>query len=47
VEKGTAPEDIMLTSRDKSVSYPVCVYPKMTTWDGSGPVTQASSFSCK
>jgi hypothetical protein len=47
VEKGTAPEDIMLTSRDKSVSYPVCVYPKMTTWNGSGPATQASSFSCK
>jgi Tannase and feruloyl esterase len=47
VEKGTAPKDIMLTSRDKSVSYPVCVYPKMTTWNGSGPATQASSFSCK
>jgi pimeloyl-ACP methyl ester carboxylesterase len=47
VEKGTAPEDILLTSRDNSVSYPVCVYPKMTTWNGSGPVTQASSFSCK
>ena len=47
VEKGSAPEDIMLTSRDKSVSYPVCVYPKMTTWNGSGPVTQATSFGCK
>jgi len=47
VEKGVAPEDIMLASRDNSVSYPVCVYPKMTTWNGSGPVTQASSFSCK
>jgi feruloyl esterase len=47
VEKGTAPNDILLTSRDNSVSYPVCVYPLMTTWNGSGPVTQASSFSCK
>jgi pimeloyl-ACP methyl ester carboxylesterase len=47
VEKGTAPEDIMLTSRDNSVSYPVCVYPKMTTWNGSGPATQAGSFGCK
>jgi hypothetical protein len=47
VEKGTAPNDIVITSRDDSVSYPVCVYPKMTTWNGSGPVTQASSFSCK
>jgi len=46
VEKGTAPGDIMLTSRDNSVSYPVCVYPLHTTWNGSGPVTQAKSFSC-
>jgi pimeloyl-ACP methyl ester carboxylesterase len=47
VEKGKAPEEIMLTSRDNSVSYPVCVYPQMTTWNGSGPAKQASSFSCK
>jgi pimeloyl-ACP methyl ester carboxylesterase len=47
VEKGTAPNDIVITSRDNTVSYPVCVYPLMTTWNGSGPVTQASSFSCK
>jgi len=46
VEKGTAPGDILLTSRDKSISYPVCVYPLHTTWNGSGPVTQAASFSC-
>jgi feruloyl esterase len=46
VEKGTAPGDIVLTSRDKSVSYPVCVYPLRTTWNGRGPVTQATSFSC-
>jgi feruloyl esterase len=47
VEKGVAPGEIVLTSRDNSVSYPVCVYPQMTTWNGSGPATQASSFSCK
>ena len=47
VENGTAPGEIMLTSRDSSVSYPVCVYPQMTTWNGSGPPTQAGSFSCK
>jgi feruloyl esterase len=47
VEKGTAPEEIMLTSRDNSVSYPVCVYPQMTTWDGSGPATQANSYACR
>ena len=46
VEKGKAPEDITLTSRDSSVSFPVCVYPKMTTWTG-GPATQASSYKCQ
>jgi len=47
VEKGAAPGEIVLTSRDKSVSYPVCVYPQRTTWNGSGPATQASSYSCR
>ena len=47
VEKGVAPGEILLTSRDNSVSFPVCVYPQMTTWNGSGPATQASSFSCR
>jgi hypothetical protein len=47
VEKGAAPGDIVLTSRDKSVSYPICVYPLKTTWNGSGPATQASSFGCR
>lgn len=46
VEKGTAPGEIMLTSRDSKVSYPVCVYPLRTTWNG-GPVTQPGSFGCK
>jgi hypothetical protein len=47
VEKGVAPGDIVLTSRDNSTSYPVCVYPKRTTWDGSGPPKLPSSYSCK
>jgi hypothetical protein len=47
VEKGTAPGEVLLTSRDNSLSYPVCVYPLKTTWNGSGPVTQATSFSCQ
>jgi feruloyl esterase len=47
VENGEAPGDIVLTSRDKSISYPVCVYPLHTTWNGRGPVTQATSFSCQ
>jgi hypothetical protein len=47
VEKGVAPDDILLTSRDNRVSYPVCVYPLRTTWNGSGPATQATSYSCR
>ncbi len=47
VEKGVAPGEIMLTSRDKSVRYPVCVYPLKTTWDGSGPAKEAASYACK
>ena len=31
-----APREIMLTSRDDRVSYPVCVYPLRTRWNGSG-----------
>ncbi|WP_456837511.1 tannase/feruloyl esterase family alpha/beta hydrolase [Bradyrhizobium sp. USDA 4486] len=47
VEKGVAPGEITMTSRDGSVSYPVCVYPQRTTWDSHGPATQSSSFSCR
>jgi pimeloyl-ACP methyl ester carboxylesterase len=47
VEKGAAPGEIMLTSRDNSVSYPACLYPLRTTWNGSGPATQASSYACR
>ena len=47
VEKGTAPGEIMLTSRDNSVSYPVCGYPLRTTWNGTGDAKQASSYGCR
>lgn len=47
VEKGAAPGDILLTSRDSRVSYPVCVYPLRTTWNSTGPATQATSYSCR
>ena len=47
VEKGTAPGEITLSSRDNTVSYPACVYPLMTTWDGRGTATQAASFGCR
>ena len=39
VEKDHPPGEITLMSRDGHVSYPVCVYPLRTTWNGNGPVT--------
>ncbi len=47
VEKGVAPGDLMITSRDNSLSYPICVYPKRTTWDGSGPARATASYRCQ
>ena len=47
VEKDVAPGEIMLTSRDNRGSYPVCVYPLRTTWNGSGPATLATSYVCR
>lgn len=47
VERGHAPGDIVLTSRDRSVSYPVCVYPQKAQWDGAGSPRQAASYRCR
>jgi hypothetical protein len=46
VEKGTAPADITISSRDNSVSLPICVYPKKTTWNGTGSAKVAASYVC-
>jgi hypothetical protein len=47
VEKRIAPGDMLITSRDNSVSYPLCVYPKKITWDGVGSSKVATSYACK
>lgn len=47
VEKGTAPNDIVIASRDNTVSFPICVYPKKTTWNGTGSSKAASSYVCQ
>jgi Tannase and feruloyl esterase len=47
VERAQAPGDITITSRDKSVSYPLCVYPKKAQWNGVGSSREASSYACK
>jgi Tannase and feruloyl esterase len=47
VEKGNAPSDMLVTSRDSMVSYPICVYPKKIKWDGVGASNVATSYSCR
>ena len=47
VERGAAPESITLVSRDKLVSYPICVYPQEAIWDGKGSRKQATSYTCR
>ena len=47
VEAGKAPEAIVVTSRDKSTSYPLCVYPLKTTWSGTGSAREAANYACK
>ena len=47
VEKGIAPGPIFLTSRDNSVTYPICVYPQRTTWKGSGSAKAAADYECR
>lgn len=47
VEQGVAPERIDVSSRNGSVSMPLCPYPQKATWDGRGPQTQAASWSCR
>ena len=47
VETGSAPGPITVTSRDRSTSYPLCVYPLKTTWTGSGSPREAAHYACR
>jgi feruloyl esterase len=47
VEQGTAPERIEVSSRNGSVSMPLCLYPQQATFTGQGSVTAASSYVCR
>ena len=47
VEKGIAPDQIVIASRDNSVSYPICVYPQQTTWKGTGSAKAAVDYECR
>jgi len=47
VENGTAPSSITLTSADNSASGLLCPYPQKATYNGSGAINAASSYTCK
>jgi hypothetical protein len=47
VERGKAPERIDVSSRNGAVTMPLCLHPTKATHDGNGPVTAASSYSCR
>jgi pimeloyl-ACP methyl ester carboxylesterase len=47
VEAGKSPGAITLTSRDNTVSYPICVYPQKAVWDTVGSSKLAGSYSCR
>lgn len=47
VESGSAPGSIAISSRDNSVSYPLCVYPQKAVWSGSGSAKLAANYSCR
>jgi feruloyl esterase len=50
VEKGTAPEQILasrVTNGQVGRTRPLCTYPKVAQYKGSGSVDEASSFECK
>jgi feruloyl esterase len=47
VESGQAPEQMVIRSRDNGTAYPICVYPKKTTWNGSGSAKEVANYSCR
>jgi feruloyl esterase len=47
VEKDTAPESILATRTDGSLSRPLCRYPLLPRYKGRGKAADAASFSCK
>jgi feruloyl esterase len=50
VEKGQAPDRIeasRVTNGKTEATRPLCAYPKVATYTGSGSTTEAASFVCK
>ena len=50
VENGTAPDAIQATQMENGNvvrTRPLCPYPQVARYDGSGDVNDASNFSCQ
>jgi feruloyl esterase len=47
VDKGTAPESMLATRADGSLSRPLCRYPALPRYKGKGKAAEASSFTCR
>jgi Tannase and feruloyl esterase len=47
VESGLAPDNIVATREDGKLSRPLCGYPKLARYKGSGDPADAGSFECR
>lgn len=47
VEKGVAPGTIIASKPGSTMTRPLCPYPQAPTYNGSGDVNSAASFTCK
>jgi feruloyl esterase len=47
VETGAAPETMVATKADSPISRPLCKYPALPRYQGSGDPNDASSFNCR
>lgn len=45
-EQGEAPAEMLATNPEKGLERPLCPYPEYAKYDGSGPLEDASSWSC-
>jgi feruloyl esterase len=46
VERGVAPASMIATKQASPLSRPICAYPKLPRYKGSGDTNAASSFEC-
>jgi hypothetical protein len=47
VEQGIAPDSILASGGTLGLTRPLCPYPQVAVYDGSGSIDQAASFTCE